>query len=103
MLRIKDNVDLKELEKFGYKKIEYQNPLGRVECYIQGYGFDCLYQRSEYKYVTKFSCGRCYSFNHREKGYTAPNFSDYIECDEKEEQSLFEELIKVGLVEKVEG
>ena len=101
MLKIKESIDLKELEKFGYKKIEYQNPFGRVECYIKIDDYDFLYQRGVCQYVTKFSCGRCYSFKTSEKGYESPNFADYIECDEDTEQVLFEDLIKAGLVEKV--
>lgn len=101
MLKIKDNVDLKELEKFGFKKHQYQSPFGRVVCYIREDGYDCIYQRLSYQYITKFSCGRCYSFNRREKGYNAPNFADYIETDEKAEQVLFNDLIQAGLVEKV--
>ena len=102
MLRIKKDVDLKELKKLGYKEIEYRSPFGKVLCYIKEGGYDCLYQKTTYTYITKFSCGRCYSFNRREKGYETPNFADYIECDEKTEQVLFENLIQAGLVEKVE-
>ena len=102
MLKIKDGIDLKELEKFGYEEIEYRNPFGRVLCYVKPFvEYDCLYQRRIYTYITKFSCGRCSSFGFRGKGYEDINFADYIKCDEKTEQFLFEDLIQAGLVEKV--
>lgn len=102
MLRIKENVTSKELERFGYKKIEYQSPFGRIFCYIKENGYDCMYQRTVYNYITSVSSGRCYSFNSRERGYSFPNFSDYIEIDNEGEQVLFADLIQASLVEKAD-
>ena len=102
MLKIKDNVDLKELEKFGYQKIIYKNPLGSCVCYIKRSGFDCYVGQPIFDYVTKYSCGRCSGFSVRKHGYESPDFGDCIEINEEQENCIFGDIIKAGLVEKVE-
>lgn len=79
MLKIKDNVDLKELEKFGFKKqgVEY------LECY--------------YKKIPPYNWAVSIGTYNREIS---------IECDDKEYSfttkiDVLFDLISAGLVEKV--
>lgn len=75
MLKIKDNVDLKELEKFGFKPDEY----------------DLFYE-----YQLKSKCKDIIMINMRNK-----NFGFYQTYNGKSYDILYD-LIKAGLVEKVE-
>ena len=79
MLKIKDNVDLKELEKYGFYKDEFEN-----------YYFDFIeYTEWEYSYIKV-------DFNGYEMRFDWLDFEHY----EKAIDLLFD-LIKDGLVEKV--
>lgn len=81
MLKIKDNVDLKELEKFGFKHIREQ---------------DGIYEHYMYEMKTKnevYPMLKCVVWC----------FDRHIKIfDKGGEEKLFD-LIQAGLVEKVEG
>ena len=85
MLKIKDNVDLKELEKYG---MQYN---GGSECWCMEYTY-CV--------LTIYDSDRKISYNTLEAG-----FSDlWKEYDKLNQQALgiIYDLIKADLVEKVE-
>lgn len=79
MLKIKDNVDLKELEKFGFEYTSY--------CRDKE-GNDCLL----YCFLSISPCDRTIEIS---SGYDEVNGYEEIE-------KLFD-LIQAGLIEKVEG
>ena len=79
MLKIKDNIDLKELEKFGFKVSDNVFDLNKVKCLT-------------YEFLTISQTTRDIEIS---SGY------DEINGDEEIEK-LFD-LIQAGLVEKVEG
>ena len=92
MLKIKDNVDLKELEKFGFKYYEYTSDDNKKEkgCYIVAYydGWSMRIAKQE----------------------DAPNCDNLIELYADERENNLSEpmdilfyLIQAGLVEKVEA
>lgn len=97
MLKIRDDVDLKELEKFGFKQDLYTTPLGSIMFCFKGICYDCIEQKAQYIFISKKSSGYCYGlFSQNNK----LNFCDNIEI--YNEESLFKDLIQAGLVEKVE-
>ena len=52
MLKIKENVDLKELKKFGFKKDDYlSNDLETIYSVTQKYQKLCLYWEEKYLYL----------------------------------------------------
>ena len=84
MLKIKDNVDLKELEKFGFKMYEdYYNEKGNLKYYFAGQDL--------------------YLFeNENEQGKFLRTFTD-LECGfSMFDVDILYDLIKADLVEKVE-
>lgn len=92
MLKIKDNVDLKELEKFGFKYDGYSNMYYKSFKYYKLCQLDARYEPRLEPFVEevkidvpsrKIHSTRCYQI-----------FMDY--------DTLFD-LIQAGLVEKVEG
>lgn len=89
MLKIKDNVDLKELEKFGFKP-KYDEDTGEIK-----------------KYVKKAQYSNCFiiSFEKDQKilgNYEIVNYWGlYIEKVIKETIDLLYDLIQAGLVEKI--
>lgn len=81
MLKIKDNVDLKELEKFGFEKYQdYYNNVYRSDCDNS----DILFINVTNRYIY---CEDC---------------SGFSICEDGSLNALFD-LIQAGLVEKVEG
>ena len=93
LLKIKDNVDLKELEKFGF---EYNYEFG-VGMYIKSMWYeeevdDLIYGKS----IQDF-CNRISLFEKDRK--IRDNYSSQVKMDY---DTLFD-LIQAGLVEKVEG
>ena len=82
MLKIKDDVDLKELEKFGFEYDEDNN------CYFY-YGFTRADCKSEI---------RIYIYN--DTRVIATGFDEYV--DPNKIYNKIYDLIKAGLVEKVE-
>ena len=109
MLKIKDNVDLKELEKFGFEKREQRL---MFQDYFRGYekNFEVSSQIGDYK----TDLGFCKITIHDEDsvcergtifiGGINKNKLCYGEFGVKDETlDLLFDLIKAGLVEKVEG
>lgn len=83
MLRIKKDVDLKELEKYGFKRLDfhYERPYGKKEKYLVAVAtYNPFY-------------GKIIFFEKIQK--------QYLPC--KARKKLIKNLIKDGLVEKVEG
>ena len=97
MLKIKDNVDLKELEKFGFKP-KYDVDTGKIKKYIKQetyYGFDI---NIEYIAISVEE-------NSIQRGqYDRIDFWQ-VHLGEKTNKSidLLYDLIKADLVEKVDG
>lgn len=93
MLKIKDNVDLKELDKYKiYPHYVCNEKTGKV--YIDGFGQDLCYgflgfkkKRKKITHIIDFK---------EDKFEFVLNNTDYVELD------LLYDLIKDGLVEKVE-
>lgn len=83
MLKIKDNVDLKELEKFGIKKVKY----GGYEKII------CEGRRGQAFYLVIYN-------DRLIQGYA--DGADGSGCDSPIDDTLYD-LIKADLVEKVES
>ena len=95
MLKIKDNVDLKELEKYGFKGKEYKYDFNDWFRFTRPYeNFFVLVNN----YTREIVCydGEAY---HKLDLYT--NASSYTLIETKEE--YIKDLIKDGLVDKVEG
>ena len=93
MLKIKDSVDLKELEKFGFVKSVFQ-------------GIN-VYQRSNPLLGSKELVSICNRDNPMlliltERGYQPHHDREYL-CKEADTMAkFFDDLIQAGLVEKVE-
>lgn len=97
-LRIKDSVDLKELEKFEFKEKEYRTPFGRQIYYIKERGISINsidYKMYHFTLIYKNDIFNINSYS----GTRILNFSDTCDCEEWE----VEDLIQAGLIEKVEG
>ena len=88
MLRIKDNIDLKELEKFGYYYSKEH------KAYKKDY-FTGLHTIYLYVFVDN------HKYKHRQ---ISANSSNIIDCVFKEDRllALCNDLFEAGLVEKVE-
>lgn len=82
MLKIKDNVDLKELEKFGFKQ-------GLEGCYVYAKNGSPLYNRIKVDYYSR-KLRHCFPYLMYEEDYT-----------KIENQQIVKDLISAGLVEKV--
>lgn len=82
MLKIKDNVDLKELEKFNYKLEEWDN----------------YYRKEEEKHSVQINIfdREILVFKLRENS----NWGDYIK--DEEVKKYIQDLIQAGLVERIE-
>lgn len=93
MLKIRDNVDLKELEKFGFKP-KYDEDTGNIIAYkkvvTKTFSTGILIKKTEYK-KTKI---RIYK-NVFKKIWVIDNYGDFYDLD-----TLYD-LIKAGLVEKI--
>ena len=99
MLKIKDNVDLKELEKFGFKPM-YDRQTGEIEEY-------CLYaENKKYVRITKEERKRFIDrvmatiYEDYRSSYFVLIFHDYVGLKAEKEDLLYD-LIKADLVEKV--
>lgn len=89
MLKIKDNVDLKELEKFGLKP-KYNEDTGKITAYekiIDQWEGIIVKKAKETKKIRIFKCGTVWEIN---------KYNDYLDID-----TLYD-LIKADMVEKVE-
>ena len=83
MLKIKDNVDLKELEKFGFKK--------HTKAYYR-----C--QRNDYIKILPHG----YIEVQKDTGWVSQDGTNFFRSDEIKYQDTLYDLIKADLVEKVE-
>ena len=98
MLRIKDNVDLKELEKFGFKP-KYDEDTGELKEYYKEYCEkinESMYSEKIGFYIKKEK--RLFSTKIRCCGYVWNIFSERFGG---QMMNLLYDLIKAGLVEKV--
>ena len=86
MLKIKDNVDLKELEKFGFRKIKY--PIGNNE-----------YIETEYRRTYFHEPDTITSIDDETREIF--DWCDAFTYDRQIEKIMFDDLIKADLVEKV--
>ena len=97
MLKIKDNVDLKELEKYGFKILYDENTGQPKELFKQYYGW--FYER---KTKISFRKGFKLSLGFPKKKIWLSSFYEYDTNDLNLWQDTLYDLIKDGLVEKVE-
>ena len=89
MLKLKNNVDLKELEKFGFKP-KYDEDTGEIKKYVkraQNNNFNIISFEKEQKLLGNYEMVNYWGL--------------YIEKVIKETIDLLYDLIKAGLVEKV--
>lgn len=87
MLKIRDNVDLKELEKFGFKK-------GKIYCFY-------YYSKDLYKDRVRIAiCKPLQDFKDKQIFLDCIEDETYIYLDEYGE--ILFDLIQAGIVEKVE-
>jgi hypothetical protein len=97
MLKIKDNVDLKELEKYGFKILYDENTGQPKELFKQYYGW--FYEkRTKISFKKRFVLGLSY----KKKSIWLNNFYKYNTNDLDLWQDTLYDLIKDGLVEKVD-
>lgn len=97
MLKIKDNVDLKELEKYGFKILYDENTGQPKELFKQYYGW--FYERrTKISFRKRFKLGLGFS----KKKIWLSNFYNYDTNDLNLWQDTLYDLIKDGLVIKVE-
>ena len=92
MLKIKDNVDLKELEKFGFKP-KYDEDTGKIKAYEK------VKIEKEYMGLSvtiKTTKSKIRIFRRTDKEWRINPYSEYFD-----EDTLYD-LIKADLVEKVE-
>ena len=97
MLKIKDNVDLKELEKFGFKP-KYDEDTGKIKAYEKvkkekeyiGLGVERIIIKSKIRIFIRV-------FKRTNIEWRINPYTDYFDID-----TLYD-LIKADLVEKVEG
>ena len=99
MLKIRDNVDLKELEKFGFEP--YYNPYTGKICeyhlYAGNYKYVKITREGRKKFFDKIMAK---IFKNYPSEYYVLNFYDYIGLKAEKEDLLYD-LIKADLVEKV--
>ena len=92
MLKIKDNVDLKELEKFGFETgYDYEYEKMYVDTYYNGSKSVVVEEETKEIFIV------CYNFS-----FDETNGTKKIVKDEKYIKKYIKDLIKAGLVEKVE-
>ena len=96
MLKIKDNVDLKELEKYGFKILYDENTGHPKELIKQYYGW--FYER---KTKISFRKGFKLGLGFQKKKIWLSNFYKYDTNDLNLWQDTLYDLIKDGLIEKV--
>ncbi len=96
MLKIKDNVDLKELEKFGYKQVEDTTDVSYC-CYGKVFGSKDGKSLIDVVEINKntYRIELLRSFRN--------DFRSFVNGDENLLNDLIEDLIKADLVEKVEN
>ena len=103
MLRIKNNVDLKELEKFGFKLDKYGDYIKMKDITIPCYCYGCENGNTNH---SKEECVRGLYVNTKNllidrASYGGENSYWYNEMQSSEYNTLYD-LIKADMVEKVE-
>ena len=101
MLKIKDNVDLKELEKYGFKYredyfIKYLYSTKTIGVRVEP---ECAGEENKYFYVAINNYGEHTTLN--DVLYYIVEYKKQLERDIEEIKELFNDLTKDGLVEKV--
>ena len=93
MLKIKDNVDLKELEKFGFELKQHDGYLNRHSVYEKRFGVGDIhiYPNKEYRK------------DYERKMFFHTYYQSYYYDSNNEALETLYDLIKAGLVEKVES
>ena len=99
MLKIKDNVNLKELEKFGFEKLDFVNDCGDL--------YDCILWRNGLEDINIFetftnSQGYNEKYVNLREIVIMDKRSSYIEAQIYSISNVIYDLIKADLVEKVE-
>lgn len=91
MLKIKDNVDLKELEKFGFEKVDsYDYYFWKI--IVGGHAAVCILKKSD------IFCDKRIFLNYYPASITEEQFNRAF----KEYENTLFDIIQAGLVEKVE-
>ena len=93
MLKIKDNVDLKELEKFGFKP-KYDEDTGKIKAYEK------IKKEEEYMGLSvtiETTKSKIRIFRRTDTEWRINPYSEYFDAD-----TLYD-LIKADFVDKVEG
>lgn len=90
MLKIKDNINLKELEKYGFKNVTYKN---------YNYRPDFDINLNELR-ITAYVNNEIFVDGDTKKIYIV-DYAHNVECIADENLDKLFELIQVGLVEKV--
>lgn len=91
MLKIKDGVDLKELEKFGFKP-KYDENTGKIDAYEK---INKMYDWCGIKIKPKYKETRFRIFKKTEKQWQINPYREYFDID------MLYDLIKADLIEKV--
>lgn len=110
MLKIKDNVDLKELEKFGFKRVEFRKMFND---YVRSYQYEIeksidvcdrhlLMQTDTIIVHDKDSVDYKGNIQIIIQDHSRVNFGDKIVGMNEETMSKLFDLIQAGLVEKVD-
>lgn len=110
MLKIKDNVDLKELKKFGFEKRQIRGQTWASQHTVEDFDSElCHFTNTEYHY----DCGDCGIEIHTERknndwnyGFGLYEINIWNEFERPVSENVFDvlfDLIQAGLVEKVEG
>lgn len=104
MLKIKDNIDLKELEKFGfeYRKdyyVKYIKDLKVITIRVEPKIYE---EENKYFYISLNNEGYLTDLDIDTIIYQFEQYKNDLEDDIKEINKLFNDLIQAGLVEKVE-
>lgn len=103
MLKVKDNVDLKELEKFGFKYredyfIKYLYSTKTIGVRLEP---ECVGEKNKYFYVAINNYGEYTTLNNVLDYYIA-EYQRQMKSDIEEIKKLFNDLIKADLIEKVD-
>lgn len=102
MLKIKDNVDLKELEKYGFEYrenyfIKYLYSTKTIDVRVEP---EYAGEKNKYFYISINNYGKYTTLNY--VLYYITKYKKQLELDIEEIRELFNDLKKDGLVEKVE-
>ena len=97
MLKIKDDVDLKELKKFGFKP-KFDEDTGEVKCYIKEFKIkDDRYVNGVVKEYIIFEIHRTKKFINKKRWCCGATWNTF---DSTKLEDFLYDLITAGLVEK---